>query len=367
MSVLAPLLESSLGRLRHDRRVTPLRDLRRQVAAMPVAPRFEAALRYAPRLAVIAEVKRSSPSTGDFATHIAGSEGVADLARRYADAGAAAISVLTEPTRFGGSDDDLRAATRAGIPVLRKDFTVDAYQVWQARALGAGAVLLLARVLDDAQLAACLDAAAQAGIDAMIEVHDAAELERALSADATLIGVNARDLDTLEVDRGRALELIASARGTGATLVAESGMSTPQDLAAAADAGAHAALIGTALLSADDPAATLDGLVATPQRTVIPMPAHPRRTMIKTCGLRDEAGVRAAVAADADLAGFVVAANSRRQVAAADAGRLATGLVTIPPVLVFRAADAGEVADARRAFGPISPGIQLAGFDTPPA
>jgi tryptophan synthase beta chain len=366
MSVLAPLLESSRSRLRHDRRVVPLRDLRRQVAAMPVAPRFEAALRYAPRLAVIAEVKRSSPSTGAFGTQLSGSRAVGNLASRYADAGAAAISVLTEPTRFGGSDDDLRAATGADIPVLRKDFTIDPYQVWQARALGAGAVLLLARALDDRQLAACLQAAAEAGIDAMVEVHDAVELDRALSADATLVGVNARDLDTLDVDRTRALELLALARGSGATLVAESGMSTPEDLAAAADAGAHAALVGTALLAVDDPAARLAELVGTPTRKAPAIPAHPRRALVKTCGLRDEAGVRAAVAADADLAGFVVAANSRRRVEPAEAVRLAAGLGTIPPVLVFRAPEASEVADAGRAFGPSAPGIQLAGFDAPP-
>jgi tryptophan synthase beta chain len=366
MTVLAPLLSASHARLRHDRRVVPLRDLRRQVAAMPVAPRFEAALRYAPRLALIAEVKRSSPSAGTFALD-AGPTAVTDLAARYADAGAAALSILTEPTRFGGSDDDLRGATRGGLPVLRKDFTVDPYQVWQARALGAGAVLLLARALDDAQLAASLAAAAEAGIDALLEVHDAAELDRALALDATLIGVNARDLDTLETDRDRALELIASARGSGATLVAESGMATVEHLAAAAEAGAHAALVGTALLSAEDPAGRLAELASTPERGVESIPANPPRALVKTCGLRDEPGVRAAVAADADLAGFVVAANSRRRVEPAEAARLAAGLGTIPAVLVFRAPEAGEVAGARRAFGRSIPGIQLAGFDAPPA
>jgi tryptophan synthase beta chain len=345
----------------------PLRDVRRQVAAMPVAPRFEAALRHAPRLAVIAECKRSSPSNGGFGVLAAGADAVGDLARRYADAGATAISVLTEPSRFGGNDDDLRAAARAGVPILRKDFTVDPYQVWQARALGAGAVLLLVRAMEDGELAACLEAAAEAGIDALVEVHDAAELDRALSLDATLIGVNARDLDTLTVDREAALELLASARGSGATLVAESGMATSEDLAAAADAGAHAALVGTALLSAGDPAARLAELVETPRRPAPRIPFHPVRSLVKTCGLRDEAGVRAAVAADVDLAGFVVARESRRRVDPAQAGSLAAGLGAIPPVLVFRAADVTGVADACHAFGPAAPGIQLAGFDAPPA
>ena len=333
---------------------------------MPVASRFEAALRYSPRLALIAEVKRSSPSAGTFASLGDGPDAVADLAARYADAGATALSILTEPTRFGGSDDDLSAATRIGLPVLRKDFAVDPYQVWQARALGAGAVLLLARALDDASLLACLGAAAEAGIDALVEVHDAAELDRALAADATLIGVNARDLDTLDVDRERALELIASARSSGATLVAESGMASTEDLAAAAQAGAHAALVGTALLSADDPARRLAELAATGPRETAVIPAHPGRTLVKTCGLRDEAGVRAAVATDADLAGFVIAATSRRRVVPAEAARLAGGLGTVPPVLVFRAPQADEVVAARQPFVPSVPGIQLAGFDAPP-
>jgi tryptophan synthase beta chain len=366
MTVLAPLLDASRARLRHDRRVTPLRELRRAVAALPVAPRFEAALRYSPRLAVIAEIKRSSPSAGAFAAVPEGSRAVAELARRYAGAGATALSILTEPTRFAGSDEDLRAATGAALPVLRKDFTVDPYQVWQARALGAGAVLLLARALADFELSTCLEAAAEAGIDALVEVHDEDELRRALALDATLIGVNARDLDTLEIDRERALRLIASARSSGATLVAESGLETAGHLAAAADAGAHAVLVGTSLLSAADPAERLADLVATAARPVPQIPAHPTRTMVKTCGLRDEAGVRAATAADADFAGFVVAENSRRRVSPSEAGRLAAGLGTIPPVLVFRAPTADEVTVATRAFGPSMPGIQLAGFEAPP-
>ena len=366
MSVLAPLIDASHARLRHDRRVTPLRELQRQVAAMPAAPRFEATLRYAPRLALIAEIKRSSPSQGSFGSVPEGPRAVADLARAYATAGAGAISVLTEPTRFGGSDDDLLAATRSGMPVLRKDFTVDPYQVWQARALGAGAVLLIARVLGDAELAACLVAAGEAGIDALVEVHDAAELDRALAADATLIGVNARDLDTLDVDRERALELLSSARGSGATLVAESGLAGPGHLAAAAEAGAHAALVGTTLLSAANPAARLAELAATAVRGVPSIPPHPQRALVKTCGLRDEAGVRAARIADADLAGFVVAPDSPRRIELAEAARLARGLGTVPPVVVFREPGTADIAAARNAFGEAAPGIQLAGFDAPP-
>ena len=334
---------------------------------MPAAPRFEATLRYAPRLALIAEVKRSSPSAGTFAS--VADRPIADLARAYADAGAAAISVLTEPTRFGGSDDDLRVATSAGVPVLRKDFTVDPYQVWQARALGAGAVLLIARALSDDELRAGLDASGEAGIDALVEVHTAAELERALRLDATLVGVNARDLDSLAVDRDPTFDLIAAARAAGATVVAESGLSEPAHLSAVAQAGAHAALIGTALLAADDPAARLAELASTPSRSAPRVPPHPARVLVKTCGLRDEAGVRAAVAADADFVGFVSTTDSPRRVDVHEAARLAAGLGTIPPVLVFRAPDAAEIDRAAASFSDIlgrQPGVQLAGFEGPP-
>jgi tryptophan synthase beta chain len=371
VSVLEPLLAAARSRVRHDARVTPLRELRRQVAAMPPAPRFEAALRYADRLAVIAEVKRSSPSAGAFPAIGAGAAAVVKVARGYADAGVTALSILTEPTRFGGADEDLVRAARIGVPALRKDFIVDPYQVWQARALGAGAVLLIARAVDDGLLRRLLTTAAEAGIDALVEVHDPAELERALGADATLIGVNARDLDTLEVDQDRAVGLLASARGSGATLVAESGLSTPGHLADAAEAGAHAVLIGTALLESPDPAARLRELsAAAPARPAPTVPVHPRRPLVKVCGQRDAAGVRAAVLADADLAGFVVAEGSRRRVDVADAARLAADLGTVRPVLVFHSPDAAEVGAAVAAFTDIRgapPAIQLSGFDVPPA
>jgi len=370
VSVLEPLLEASRRRLRHDARVTPMAELRRRVRSMPVAPRFEAALRYAGRLALIAEVKRASPSAGEFATVGAGPDAVLAVARAYADAGAAALSILTEPTRFGGADEDLAAAARTGIPALRKDFTIDPYQVWQARALGAGAVLLIVRALTDDALRSLLDAAGEAGIDALVEVHSAGELDRALALDATLIGVNARDLDTLEVDLDRALRLLASARDSGATLIAESGIAEPGDVSAAADAGAHAALVGTALLSAPDPATRLGELArAAPPRRPPRIPAHPSRTLVKACGQRTEAGVRAVVAGDADVAGFVVAEGSRRRVNVDEAAHLAGGLGTVPAVLVFRAPDEAEVDAAVTAYADIRgslPGIQLAGFDSPP-
>src|SRR5918992_3679748 len=140
------LVAAARRRVRRDAGVEPLGDLRRAVARLPEAPRFESALRYADRLAIIAELKRASPSAGDFRSLGEGSAATPQLARRYAASGAICLSVLTEPTRFRGSDSDLEAASRAGLPVLRKDFVVDRYQVWQARAPGAGAGLLIARI-----------------------------------------------------------------------------------------------------------------------------------------------------------------------------------------------------------------------------
>ena len=365
MTLLADLLDASRRRVRADRHVTPLAELRRQVAAMAPAPRFEAALRYADRAAVIAEIKRSSPSSGSFGSVADGPGAVADLARAYAEAGATTVSVLTEPTRFGGSDDDLAAATQAGIPVLRKDFTVEPYQVWQARALGAGAALLIVRALDDDALTTLLETAAEAGIDALVEVHDDADLSRALAADATLIGVNARDLDSLSVDREAALRLLSRAHDSGATLVAESGLRSATDVADAVAAGAHAVLIGTALLKAADPADQLHALTqAVARRARPPIPAHPTRPQVKVCGTRDAAGVVAAVRSDADFAGFVVANDSRRRISPDEAGRLAQGLATVRPVLVFRNASPEDV-DAAIAVSGIR-GVQLSGHDAPP-
>ena len=365
MSVLAPLLEAARERARRDARVTPASELRRRAAAMPPAPRFEAALRHGDGLAIVAEVKRASPSAGVFDAIGDGPAAAVALASAYRDAGATALSILTEPTRFGGSDRDLSHAARVGLPALRKDFTVVPYQVWQARVLGAAAVLLIARALSDASLRELLATAAAAGVDALVEVHDADELARTLDADATLIGVNARDLDSLEVDRSRALGLLAAARGSGATLVAESGLSLPEHLAAVAEAGAHAALIGTALLDSADPAGRLRALVeGSPRRDTTAAAPHPGRALVKVCGLRNAAGVRAAVAADADFAGFVIAEGSRRRVDPRAAGEMARGLGTVRPVLVFRDPTARAVDDAVAASR--IAGVQLAGFDAPP-
>src|SRR5918992_1381366 len=360
------LVAAARRRVRRDARIEPLGDLRRAVARLPEAPRFESALRYADRLAIIAELKRASPSAGDFGSLGEGSAAALELARRYAASGAICLSVLTEPTRFRGSDSDLEAASRAGLPVLRKDFVVDRYQVWQARTLGAGAVLLIARIQPGEALRELVLEAGEAGIDALVEVHDESDLERGLAADATLIGVNARDLATLEIDLGRAARLLEAARESGATLVAESGVSGEADLRQVASAGAHAVLIGTALLRSADPAARLAELNgAAPRRSPTRVPAFSPRVAVKTCGLRDEAGVKTAASADADLAGFVVAPDSPRRVTPQRAGELARALSRSRPVLVFRSPSESDVRDALASSS--IEGAQLAGFDAPPS
>jgi tryptophan synthase beta subunit len=366
--VLDDLLAAARARSRADARLTPMRELRRDVASLPAARHFEAALRYGPRPGVVAELKRASPSAGGFAGFAPGREAVDELARAYVAAGARALSVLTEPKRFLGSDEDLRVAAAVGVPVLRKDFVVTPLAVWQSRGLGADAVLLIVRALPGDLLERLMVAAGEAGLDALVEVHDARELERALAAGATLIGVNARDLDTLEVDLARSLPLIADAAASGATVVAESGIATVDELEAAAEAGAHAALIGTSLLREREPAAALGRLVASArvrQPDVVP-PPRPTRTEVKVCGLREPRAVRAAIAADADLAGFVVTPGARRAVEARFAGELAADLRGGPaPVLVMRAPSRDDVERAMKASGIKT--VQLAGFDGPPA
>jgi tryptophan synthase beta subunit len=365
-ALLDSLLAAARRRSRANARVVPLAELRREVSRVPQARPFEAILRTADRVSVIAEAKRASPSGGAFEALAPGPGAVASLARRYADAGSTAVSVLTEPTRFGGSDDDLVAAARVGVPVLRKDFVVDRYGVWQARALGADAVLLIVRALDDGRLRDLIEAAGEAGLDALVEVHDADDLDRALAADATLIGVNARDLATLAVDLEGSLALVGSAAECGATVVAESGIGGPADVARAADAGAAAVLVGTSLLRQADPAAAVARLVeAAPSRRPGPSLIRPTRAAVKACGMRTAAGICAAVAADADLIGLVMEPTSPRAVSVERAADLVDGLVGPRPVLVFRGSSHDEVAAAMAATGVT--GVQLAGFGEPPS
>ena len=195
-------------------------------------------------LAIIAEIKRRSPSKGDMAPDL---DAVLQ-ALAYEAAGAEAISVLTEPDRFGGSLDDLRTVAAAvDVPVLRKDFIIDPYQVWEAADAGAAAVLLIAAALPSGSLGALLDECHDCGLDALVEVHDAEDLERAYSVGASMMGVNNRDLHTLEVDLAVS-EYLGALIGACVLFISESGIGTPHDARRVRAAGAQAILVGEALI-----------------------------------------------------------------------------------------------------------------------
>ena len=238
-----------------DRR--SLGDLLDEAGACPPARGFGAAIGARPdgELAVIAEVKRRSPSRGDLMVDL----DPAEVATSYADGGASCLSVLTDSEWFGGSADDLRAARAAsGLPVLRKDFTIDARDVCDARIMGADAVLLIAAALDDSELGDFSALATELGLDALVEVHDEAELERALAVGAGLVGVNQRDLVTFEVDTARATR-VAAAIPPEVRSVAESGIMGPEDAALLAAAGYDAVLVGESVVVSDDRRASGDG------------------------------------------------------------------------------------------------------------
>jgi indole-3-glycerol phosphate synthase len=229
-------------------------------AAAPPARAFEAALRQAAvadGVAVIAEVKRASPSAGTIAPDL---DPVAQ-AIAYANGGAAAISVLTEPEHFGGSLEDLRAVRAAtDPPVLRKDFLVHPDQVLESRAAGADAVLVIVATVDDDELAALVGVSRAVGMEPLVETHGDRDLERALASDARVIGVNARDLESLQVDPVAALGRLARIDASRFTVL-ESGIRTREDVRAATDAGASAILVGETLMRAGDPSATLRALI----------------------------------------------------------------------------------------------------------
>jgi indole-3-glycerol phosphate synthase len=228
-------------------------------AAAPPRP-FRAALERAGEVAVIAEVKRRSPSAGWIREELS----VAEVASSYETGGAAALSVLTDAEYFGGSLAALREARAAvALPVLRKDFIIDPLQVWEARAAEADAVLLIVRILDDEQLAALGALAGELGLGVLVEVHTAAELERALAAGASIIGINSRDLDTFHTDLGVAVELAASIP-SDRLVVAESGIRTAADVDRVAAAGAKAILVGESLMRQDDLVAATAALAGRP-------------------------------------------------------------------------------------------------------
>ncbi len=255
---LEGMVEQASVRVAEARRLRPLsRPPRAAAHDRPSAGRLIAALARGSRngLALIAEVKRRSPSRGAIAPAL----NAAACARAYEAAGADAVSVLTEPTRFGGSLDDLSAVGRfVTVPVLCKDFIIDPYQIWEAADNGAAAVLLIVAALSDDELRGLLDECGACGLDALVEVHDEAELGRAMTAGAGLIGVNNRDLRTLEVDLA-VTERLATRSHEGVLLVSESGITTGADARRVAAAGAAGILVGEALVRA--PSEQLEALV----------------------------------------------------------------------------------------------------------
>jgi indole-3-glycerol phosphate synthase len=279
--------------------------------------RFSNAL-LGPGLGVIAEMKRRSPSAGDLR---AGADPV-ELTVGFERAGAAAVSILVDD-RFGGSLADVRSA-RAASPeavLLAKGFFTQELQLLQLKVVGADAALLLLRDLDDNRVRALTAYASELGLDVLVEAHDARELERAIELDADVIGINARDLSSFALDRRAQLELVAAAP-RDRVIVAESGIHSRAQAAAAELAGADAVLVGTALMRARDPAAKLRELLARP--------------LVKVCGLTREADVAVAAEAGADLAGFILAKESPRR---------AKRVLDVPDTMLSVAVFVEDVAD----------------------
>jgi indole-3-glycerol phosphate synthase/phosphoribosylanthranilate isomerase len=278
--------------------------------------RFAEALRR-PGLGAIAEVKRRSPSAGDLRPDA----DPAALAAEFERAGAAAVSILVDE-RFGGSFDDLKAARSAtSLPLLAKGFFSTREHLAEARTAGANAALLLLRDLDDQSTMELLQTAQELGLDALVEAHDAQELERAVQLGAETIGINARDLSSFRIDRRSQLELVAKAPRER-TVVAESGISSRAQGAAAELAGADAILVGSALMRADDPAEKLAELISRP--------------LVKVCGLTRQEDVDVAAEAGADLAGFILVDESPRR---------APEVLSVPETMLSVSVHVGEYAD----------------------
>ena len=267
-------------------------------------------------LGAIAEVKRRSPSAGDLRPDA----DPAPLARSFEKAGAAAVSILVDE-RFAGSWEDLRAARETStLPLLAKGFFSTPEHLAAARSSGADAALLLLRDLDDLETAKLMAAAAELGLDVLLEAHDEEELRRAEALGADVIGINARDLSTFDIDRKIQLELVAQAP-RDRVIIAESGVQHRAQAAAAELVGADAILVGSALMRAPDPAAKLVDLL--------------RRPLVKICGLTREDDVAAAAEAGADLAGFVLADSPRRT----------EGPLPVPETMLSVGVFVGERAD----------------------
>lgn len=291
--------------------------------------------------AIIAELKPRSPSAGDLLpTPAAPRRTAADVLAAYTRGGAAALSVLTDGDHFGGNVALLRETHGFGLPTLMKDFVVDERQVAAAAHAGASAVLLIERILDPAAREALVAAAHAHGLEALLEVHNDADWKSASRSGADLIGVNARDLETLRVDVPAQRRLVKQIAAGGRPVVALSGVQRRQDRQAAEAGGASAVLVGTSLMRQHDPALALQAM---------------QRPLAKVCGVRDAAAMEAAAAADADLVGIVVLSpQSPRDVPIEGARELAAQARArgIPAVLVTSCPDMDAVVAAAKRVAP---------------
>ncbi len=320
-------------------------ELRRQAERASPARPFGAALQQLAEVTVIAEYKRRSPSAGAL-----GKGDPAEVARAYAAGGARAVSVLTDGPFFGGSLADL-AAVRASVelPVLRKDFVLDEAQVWEARAAGADAVLLIARILEDARLAGLLDLCRELQFSALVEVHDAAELERALRAGAGIIGVNNRDLETFATDLDVTLTL-ASLIPVDRVLVGESGIATAADVDRLGSAGVDAVLVGEALMRGGG----VSALAGRPKRSRDRTPISAGFALlmrVKICGVCRPGDAAAAVAAGADYVGVILAPGRARTQSLSQAAAIWSAAPQAMRVGVFVDAAPAELAATARELG----------------
>lgn len=258
MNQLDAIVASRLRDVRRRKARLPIEMLHAAAARRPAARNFARALRSGSP-SIIAEFKRCSPSAGDL-----GDRDLAATARAYQDGGAAALSILTEPRFFrGGLDDLVMARNACGLPVLRKDFIVDEYQIWESAEAGADAVLLIVALLTTEELDTFRGLAESLGMCAVVEVHDQSEIRRALRCGATVVGINNRDLRTLTVDRSTAL-LLRRMLPPECLVIAESGYSKASDIGECARSGITAVLIGESLMRATDPAAAVAALRGVP-------------------------------------------------------------------------------------------------------
>jgi tryptophan synthase beta chain len=365
-NVVAEIAERRRADIREEMARLTLDDHLAIAAATPVARPILHTLA-APGLHVIAEIKRRSPSAGEIAAE---DEGIVARARAYQTGGAAAISVLCEPHWFGGSIDDLRAVRAAvSIPVLAKEFVVEAIQLPHLRAAGADLVLLLAVLHPAKRLAALVDRALEIGLEPLVEAHDERELDRALATNARLIGLNNRDLRTLDVDVERAVRLRERVP-EDRLVIAESGVRDASTVAGWRTAGFDGALVGEALVRSPDPAAAVAAFVEAGREPSDPA-NEANRPFVKICGITDADGVLAAVRSGADAIGLNLVPGTPRELSleeAVELRRVAEALSAgtgRPPQVVAITADAGEQRLAQIVAALDPDAVQLSGAEPP--